>query len=65
MNHNWASDTHFRLYLQGHNGRERQRIIDIAAVRIWDPIAVGDTIARASKTAAVAWWQRQARLDTR
>lgn len=27
---NWASPLHYRLYLQGHNGRARQRIIDTA-----------------------------------
>ena len=51
MTQNWASDTHWRLYLQGHNGRERQRIIDIAAVRMWDPIALGNAIARQNKMA--------------
>lgn len=26
----WASPLHYRLYLQGHNGRARQRIIDMS-----------------------------------
>ena len=49
MTHNWASDTHFRLYLQGHHGRQRQGIIDCAAVRMWDPIALGNAFARQNK----------------
>lgn len=31
----WKSQLHFRLYLQGHNGLARQRIIDAATNWMW------------------------------
>ena len=43
--HPWKSQLHFRLYLMGHNGRTRQRIIDYAATALLDPIQLGVAIA--------------------
>ena len=43
--HDWKNPIHHRLWLQGHNGRARQIIIDLAAIRMWDPVEVGAAIA--------------------
>ncbi len=42
------SPLHFRLWLQGHDERQQQRIIDAAAAHLWDPLELGKFVASQS-----------------
>jgi len=47
--HDWKSQTHYRLYLMGFNGKQRQQFIDHCVARFLDPVEFGMAIVSQNK----------------